>query len=418
MKLFNLKQRAWQLGIALLEDNIFPAKLLPSGSEQTERRKSVRVSVSVPLRFRRKGSKTSWQAGDSVDVSNTGVRMAMPSQVEIGEEIQLDVQLPGAKKRIHLDGVVMWVAPSRRADGMAECGVAFKNLKHVTKKDKLITFIADQLCHLAIEKSPADLTARPAETFEDFEKAFRLIYKEYAVRGYCKEHPTRMHYNAYVLFPGSRTFLLERMGDLLGTISLIADSPCGFPMESLFPEPISKLRKHGARLAEVGLLTLNQEAFKKRTFSLTDFEKLTGAFRLFKILFDYAQETNVTDLVIGVHPKHQDLYHYLTFEALSEPLPYSGACGKPALPMRLNIAKTKKNLPPQKSLARYFFGRKTPPEVIQKHLRWNATVLKKLLFGALELWNTLPEEHRDYLTRCYPELLDIRNIYLRSKKKS
>ena len=78
------------------------------------------------------------------------------------------------------------------------------------------------------------------ETHDDLRAAFKLIYKEYHKRKYCESNEAGMHYSPYCLLPQTRTFMLKNQKQLLGTMTLIGDSPWGLPTESLFPEEIAK----------------------------------------------------------------------------------------------------------------------------------------------------------------------------------
>jgi hypothetical protein len=265
--------------------------------------------------------------------------------------------------------------------------------------------MADKLCAIAIKHSiHQNIVGRPAETLPELKSAYHLTYKEYLARGYCEKHPSELHYSFFCVLPNTRTFLLERKDKLLGTLTLIVDSPCGLPMESLFPTIVENSRREGRRLAEVGLLALDQDAFRKKSFLLTDFEKLTGSFWLFKIMFEYARRiAGVTDMLIAVHPKHEALYRYLTFEPLGIPLPYPSACGKLALPMRLDIEKARKNTPKSSPLRKYFFDLRGPVEILEKHFEWNHEVLQEFLMDTHPLWDKMPDKYRQYLKSCYPD---------------
>ena len=397
---------AWQSGIALLEDNVFQKKLLPEDSPLIEKRKAVRVTVGVPLRFRVKGKHPTWNEGESVDVSNTGVRLAVMKFVPVGAHLQLEVWLPQTKRNLQLEGVVVWTRPSRTAESVFECGVAFRNLREVTKKQKLIYFISDSLCHIATKKPPKEITCYPAQTFEELKSAYHLIYKEYFQRGYCEPHPSEMHYSVFCILPESRTFVLKkREGQMLGTLSLIVDSPLGLPMESVFPKLIQSLRDSGRRLGEVSLLALDQEAFGKKSFSLMDFQKLTGAFRLFKLAFDYAYSVaGLTDLVITVHPKHADLYRYLTYEIMAAPRAIPSACGKAGLPMKLDIQKSLANRHVSKSLRDYFVHHQSiPRDLLTKCFQWDRESLHEMLVTTRPLWQELPPKFRKHLKNYYPD---------------
>jgi hypothetical protein len=213
-----------------------------------------------------------------------------------------------------------------------------------------------------------------------------------------------MHYSFFCVLPDSRTFVLKHEENVLGTLSFFVDSPCGLPIDHTFQDLMAPLRGLGRRLAEVSLLALDQEAFRKKSFSLTDYKKLIGAFQLFKVMFDYARfVAQASDMVIAVHPKHEDLYRYLTFEIIGSPRRYVAARGKPALPMRLDIAKSVAKVPPKGVLARYFVNPITPVEVLTQHFSWDARSLREFLIDRLPLWEKLSTEQRQYIKSRYPD---------------
>ncbi|MDD5671999.1 MAG: PilZ domain-containing protein [Candidatus Omnitrophica bacterium] len=397
------KKLPWQTGIAILEDNVFEKQSLPDNSSIADRRRDPRFTVHVPLQYRVKVAEAEWKNSESKDVSNTGVRINVTEPTPIGTKMELDVQLPGTTRSIIIEGLVVWTKPSTGDTAVIECGVAFQNLRRVTGKEKLLQFISDKLCTFAIKHSPKDIECYPAESLEDLKAAYRLIYREYLFRGYCSPNASEMHYSFYCVLPKSRTFVLKRQGQLLGTISLIVDSFCGLPMQSIFHDRIHELRAGGKKLAEVSLLALNHEFFQKNSFSLTDFQKLTGTFSLFKILFDYARHiAGISDIVIAVHPKHEDLYTYLTFERLGSPIPYTSACGKPALPMLLNIEKSIASVSPSRSLLKFFTEQVTPEEILTKQFRWDHASLREILLETNRIWDHLPEPYRHFLKITYP----------------
>jgi Tfp pilus assembly protein PilZ len=387
----------WELGIGILEDNVIGQTAVPAAS-LAERRREPRISLSLPVRYRRKGQAFPWQKTHSLDVSRNGVRLALPERLSIGSEIDLDIKLPEQERTIRLQGVIVWINPSTNTPTV-ECGVAFKNLRKLTNREKIIYFMADRICGMAV-KQPVALQCRPVRDEAEMETAFRLLYREYLARGYCLEHESGLQYNFHVLLPDSKTFVLEREGSLLGTISLFPDPGCGLPMETLFPKEIEALRGPGRKLAEVGLLALDRNYFPRRAFSLTDFQKLTASFRLFKVLFDYARlVAGVTDLVIGMHPKHQELYQYLGFKTLAPPKLYPGACGNPALPMHLDIYQLSSQ--PLRSAGRYFFSDPAPVLELQGGLKWTRENSRPYLWDHRCLAEHLPSPQRAFLERIY-----------------
>jgi len=242
----------WELGIGILEDNVFGQRQAKAAHDPlVERRREARISLSLPVRFRPKGKRFSWFSAQSIDVSRNGVRLALGGQVDVGQQIDLDIKLPEVEKTVRLEGVVVWATPS--PNGAMECGIAFKSLRQLTQREKIMYFMADKICSMA-DRNSEDFHCYPARSMADLDKAYQLVYREYLQKHYCSPHPSGFHYTYYSVLPESRTFLLEKNNNFVGTISLVVDSEAGLPLEAIFPKEISEFRAPGRRLAEVSRL--------------------------------------------------------------------------------------------------------------------------------------------------------------------
>lgn len=419
-KLFMPKR--WESTIAILEDNIFTSDTQrwvevitnlkdvgenlnqgpPSGT--AERRKEPRFALSLPVQHRIKGHDAHWKSGESIDVSQNGIRLAVNAPICVGTRLELDIKLPHEDQPIKLGGVVVWTKVSSNGKSAIECGVAFDNLRKVGAKEKIIGFMADRLCGIVLKQTD-DMTCRPAETQDDLNQAYRIVYEGYVHRGYCKENESGLHYNYFSLLPSSRTFLLEMDGRVVGTISLIVDSPCGLPMEQLFTGEIGRFRKEGRKLAEVSLLALDHHAFGHKSFTLTDMRKLAASFRLFKMMLRYAQFIGITDLMIAMHPKHKELYSYLTFETIGPVRNYAGAEGNPALPMRLDFIRSMLCVAKEWVTYRYFMCEPIPKEILERHFEWDSESAWRFLSGYRGLWAKIPPAHQEHIKTIYPEII-------------
>ncbi|MBI3317461.1 MAG: hypothetical protein HYZ85_05625 [Candidatus Omnitrophica bacterium] len=397
----------WESGIAVMEDNVLGNRVMafrfPIEEDSVKEGADSMISFSLPVKYRKKSGSVLRNIDSHIEASRNGVRLAVNKPLAVGTRIELNLKLPKIHHSMHLIGVVVWLQSSLNHLASYECGVVFDNLRKVSHKDKLIGLFADRLCHYAIQKTK-NFICRPAESWYEISQAFRLIYRQYLMRGYCRPNPTEMHYNYFCMLPQSRAFIVESDKKILGTISLIPDSPCGLPMESLFPMEISKLRAPGRKLAEVGFLALDLDRFGKKRFSLTDFRKLSCTFQLFKIMFDYARQMGVTDLVIAMHPKHKELYEYLTFETLGPVKSYEGACGNPALPMRMNIPQAEEHTATHHGKGMYFLKDRIPKEILSRHFCWTAQDIYDLTLKFQPLWEDIPQNAKDYLKFCYPSL--------------
>ncbi|MBI4358465.1 MAG: PilZ domain-containing protein [Candidatus Omnitrophica bacterium] len=360
-------------------------------------RRSSRVSHVAALRYRlldREGY--AWHEAGSVNLSQGGVQMLSASRLQIGETLDLDIPIAGEDQPFKVKGKVSWM---RQSDGLIRYGVSFlsKGSRDHTR------YLADQLCQLAGEDWKQD-EARPAQTFEELKEAYHLVYQEFLKRGYSKEKQSKMYYHLYSLLPETRTFLLHEKGTLLGTVTLVPQSALGLPMERVFPDEVKKLKEEGRKLAEVTLLSVDQSAFGKNRFLLTNLKKLASAFRLFKILFDSARYHGITDLIIGMHPKHERLYRYLAFETIGPIRSYPGAEGKPALLMRLDIKRAIERSHLFPGPAHYFLKSPTPSHVLKQHYLWEPEALRELLLEKESMWKNLSENQRTYFLSLCPQL--------------
>ncbi|MDD5218121.1 MAG: PilZ domain-containing protein [Candidatus Omnitrophica bacterium] len=406
---FHRKKLNWEAGIGLLENDV--TRRQDGNAPLLERRRAPRVYLSVPVRFRFKGKVGNWEQGESLDVSRYGIRIStLAGQIQAGTRIVLEMKLPENQDPFKLDGVVVWAKPRERmmpnhgAAQVVECGVSFEDPKKVSHMGKVLSFLTDKLCQFALERSKK-LDVRPVRSLEEMKIAYRLVYDQYALKGYCEPNDAGLFYTYYCVLPESQAFLLYDKGRLLGTLTLIPDSPCGLPMEAVFQDVVARFRRPGRKLAEVSLLALDLKAFEKKSFSLTDFEKLSAAFKLFKAMYDYArQAAGVTDLMITMHPKHQGLYQYLKFETIGDVRSYSSACNKPALPMHQDMVYVTEHVSSQGGVGSYFLREGASAEKFAERYRWNQNSAREFLKIIRPLWDKIPSEHQLHLRRCYPSL--------------
>jgi len=267
------------------------------------------------------------------------------------------------------------------------------------------TFMSDSICEKVLRATPKEMECRAAVTLEELKEAFRMIYRAYRVQGYCAEHPSRMHYSTHCLHPASRTFVLKKNGHLIGTISFIGDSPCGLPMESVFPKRVGKLRFRGRTLAEVSLLTLDRRIFGREEPRLSDSHRLMGSFWLFKVLLDYARHVaGVTDLLIVVHPKRRRFYQQFGFNAYGSIKAYSPAGGNPGLPMHMHIPQFEKSIPAGRRFRRFFFDSCLPMHFLTRSYQWTPQALQGLLVDHWERWQDGALASIECLRRRYPDM--------------
>lgn len=401
--IFSSDTTRWKSGISnLAEEDLPPESVLPKAV--IERRREPRYAISLPVYHRSKGRGTGWKQTSSIDVSENGIRLAVDAPVESGTRMELSIKLPGTKKYVKLEGVVVWHRTSQNSPNRYECGVAFENLWQCSRKEKIINFMADKFCGLAL-RDTLGLNCRPALTKEDLVKAYRLVYQEYAARGYCEINPAQMHYHFYSILPESRTFILEIGSQVVGTVSLIKDSPMGLPSDGIYGDKIQKYRKPGRTLTEVSLLALDTRVFGKKSFVLTNFKKLSASFRLFKILFDYVcHVAGATDIFISMNPRHKDLYQYLTFDQVGPERQYMNE-NSPAVLMRMDIPHSVATTPVHLAIHRYFLVERISMEMLEAHPAMDTEMAWQFLVGYRDIWYDLKPAQKEYLKEIFPGIV-------------
>lgn len=100
-----------------------------------------------------------------------------------------------------------------------------------------------------------------ANTQQLREMAFRLVYDVYTSKRYDLQlgRESGMFYTIHHLHPHTLTFLAEKAGQPVGTVSVIPDSRLGLPTDGIFPGHLALLRKAGRRLCEVSSLAVSEE---------------------------------------------------------------------------------------------------------------------------------------------------------------
>jgi len=182
------------------------------------------------------------------------------------------------------------------------------------------------------ERSIRSLRVHVASTPEEHEQAARLLHRVYERRGIAEQHLSGLRVLPQHLAPSTITFVAcdqARPGaPVIGTVSLVRDSPLGLPMDAIYRDELQPLRDQGRQLAECGALCLDRGY------------RGTGVmYLLCRIMSDHAIATRCDDVVITVHPAAADYYHAnMVFEPLGPVRSYPGLRSTAlALALRLDL---------------------------------------------------------------------------------
>ena len=156
---------------------------------------------------------------------------------------------------------------------------------------------------------------------------FRLVYDQYVERGYAAGDRSGRRVLVHQALPTTTMFRATAAAAVVGTVTLIADSVLGLPMDSLYAGELRPLRASGRRVAEVSALAVAPGT------------PMTALVRLMSRLVLYAEAlARVDDLCVTVHPRHARFYERLGFARMGTVKPYAAVNGAPAVAFRLDLA--------------------------------------------------------------------------------
>lgn len=147
---------------------------------------------------------------------------------------------------------------------------------------------------------PDGLSFELARTKEDIEAAFKLLHDAYVEQEFITPQPSGMRLIVQHALPTTSLLVAKIDNRVIGTISVMRDTPLGLPMEKVFD--ISQLKLRGKRVAELSCLAIHPDFRRKMGgqvfFPLTLFAAM------------YAKNSFGTDfLVWNLYPHHADFYN-------------------------------------------------------------------------------------------------------------
>jgi len=140
--------------------------------------------------------------------------------------------------------VVLASKPCEPPKAVIPAGPAPERLNPQARNDTLAG------CEVALaSKSPSattkDVCIKIAQTKEELEAAYQLVYDVYAKDRYIKPNAWGLHVTLFHLLPQTKTFVATLGGEMVGTATVVPDSLFGLPLESLFGEEVKPLQSLG-----------------------------------------------------------------------------------------------------------------------------------------------------------------------------
>lgn len=245
---------------------------------------------------------------------------------------------------------------------------------------------------------PEGMVFKIAETEEELEASFRLVYDAYVKLGYCDENPYKLRATIYHALSTTTTLLAMDHGKVIGTLTIVRDNFFKLPSEKIFD--MKSLRGKAQRLAEITSLVIDP-----------NYRREKGGCVLFTLLrFMHEYSTNyfgVDNLVVSVHPKDAFFYRSLLLFKDIPGTKVEDYMGAPAVALNLDLntafndfkkvySKRKKT----EDLFSFFILRKIP------NLKFPKKVYNKINFPVVSI---------EYFEELFMRKLGLGDIYYEEK---
>jgi hypothetical protein len=179
---------------------------------------------------------------------------------------------------------------------------------------------------------PAARSSEPpcgcATNLEQVESAWRLVYDRYSEMGLIDKNLFGIH--AAPIVGQHACVILGQDGPDVGyTMTLFRDNPMGLALDSVYGSCLDELRRKGRRLLEVGM-----RADRRRCAA----RGITALLSMMRWAIHFALHADLTDIIIGVHPRHAQFYaRCYGFEEFAPPASYPLVRDNPVVPLRLRL---------------------------------------------------------------------------------
>jgi hypothetical protein len=170
---------------------------------------------------------------------------------------------------------------------------------------------------------------RPIQNLRELHQVYKLTHDNYVNLGYCDPHPSRMliHYPTFDHLPETTILVALDHGRIIGSVSVTRDGPSGFTIDQDFPGAISKIREEGKPCASVWRMVVEESMKTRRAVVI----------RLMSELFHRMIDSQISNVLFAVNPKHVDVYQrMLQMNVVEKKLNSEGLNNAPAVLLRGN----------------------------------------------------------------------------------
>ena len=263
--------------------------------------------------------------------------------------------------------------------------------------------IADKVRNrLNIDESLANgIVFKIAESQDELEQAYRLVHDSYKEAGYTDMHPSGMRIDSFNALPDTSVFIAKKDKQVIMTMTLVADSPLGLPIDGLYSDEIAPLRARNHRIGQLSAFaSLSEYRYANQTLPLF----------LIKLMGRYARDYMcLDDLVITINPKHSLFYEYLLlFKKIGGLKSCQEVKGHPAYAYLLELKhqyalykQTYDHQTPNKNI-HHFFDVKQHENVLFPEDKtplyvWNNKMFNYFFVDKTDVFEQLDAEYRSYI---------------------
>lgn len=168
-----------------------------------------------------------------------------------------------------------------------------------------------------------------ATNLAQVESAWQLVYERYSQMGLIDENPFAIHVVPTGVGPHACVIWGPEGAEVGYTMTLFRDGPKGLALDSVYPRPLDELRRNGRHLLEVGML-----ADRRRCAG----GGIKALFAMMRWAVHFGLHNDVTDIIVGVHPRHAQFYiRCYGFQQFAPPKSYPLVRNHPVVPLRLRL---------------------------------------------------------------------------------
>ncbi len=281
---------------------------------------------------------------------------------------------------------------------------------------KLFQYLPEKIRHRIIRRSfpvshelISGLEFKIAETQEELEAAYNLVYEEYLSSGLTEANEAGMRMSKFHALPGTTVIIGKIDGEIICTLSVIHDGPIGLPMD--YTWDLDPIRFKAARIAEISSMAIKKNAQGRRGGILLP---------LCKFMYQFCTEyAGVEIIVISTINIVRDFYSaILLFETLGDtkPKPHGYTQGVTAYAQYLDYRtaperyrKVYDHLEDKYNLYKFFkntdsskhfrFPSKAPAQCVYPVM--TPDLLNYFFNKSLPIFKNLKPEERDYIRTTY-----------------